>query len=243
MDNYPDRSCDVEIGKSSLKDEDVLELKVKKDIEELLDSADPYTFPLENYGKGKTKAEEIEKKCEIMLKYFEKIEEIRKASGQVLNEKKPNLSGKRKILLKFVDNTKEDEVFNRELSEIPEKLIEEITHCKQVFQNLLGKTFPYPANKLIRYLELLYECNLLKIHSDPVCLFIQDEESASLFENIIKLTCVANTYKTYILRMFLAHESKDFEQLLQVQNEIKANWQYLKEKDESTFTVKDLREN
>lgn len=122
-----------------------------------------------------------------------------------------------------MDSSRDDEIFNKELQEIPEKLTEEIAHCQQVFENLLGKAFPISESKLLNYLEILHECNVLKIHSDPVCLFIQDEESKNLFESVIKLTSISNTYKTYILRLFLAHESADFQKFKEVQEDITMN--------------------
>ena len=205
MENTPDRSCDVEIGKSSFNEVCEIQEKVKKEIDELLDSADPYSLDIQDSMTKESPIEEIERKCDIVLTHFQKLAVINKYKPIAENKCEittSTVSAKRKILLKFTDNTKEDEIFNKELAEIPEKLQEEILHCKQVIQNLLRKNFPIPEQKLLDYLEILYECNLLKIHSDPVCLFIQDKESTALFEGIIKYTRVSNTLKTYILRMF-----------------------------------------
>ena len=222
MANTFDRSCDVEIGKSSLKDETFIEEKVKKEIEELLDSADPYQF-FESPVSKSSSLKGILQKYELVASHFEKLAAINKFEPEIdrFNQDHAScLSAKRKFLLKFTDNSREDEIFNRDLVEIPAKLREEISNCQQVVKNLLNDNFFISTHKLHGYLEILHECNLLKIHSDPVCLFIQDEESKGLFEDIIKLTCTSNTYKTYILRIFLAHESGNNQQLLELHQEI-----------------------
>jgi hypothetical protein len=223
MLNTPDRSCEVEIGKSSFQNESLLETRVKNTIDSLLGDSDPFFLPLEKIDEQAPIVMQIEQKCQVLERYFKKVAESEKCRTGIINEEsfvKTGLSNKRRILLKFTDNSKEDEVFNRELGEIPEKLREEIQHCKQVLSNLLNKEKKVARSKLLGYIELLHECSLLKIHSDPVCLFIQDEESKSTFEDIIKLTCVANTYKTFLLRAFLALEKEDDRELLGVKTDL-----------------------
>jgi mRNA-degrading endonuclease YafQ of YafQ-DinJ toxin-antitoxin module len=189
MSSTPDRSCDVVIDKSFAKDNRIIQEKVSKVIDELLNSADPYLLIHGEPDLSGSGIEILDKKCKELSLYFEKLRVLNKYQfiPVVSNQEVSKLSIKRKILLKFTDNSKEDEVFNRDLHEIPEKLKEEIEQCQEVLKSLLNTDFPMETKKLKGYLELLHECNLLKIHSDPVCLFIQEEESKTLFENIIRL--------------------------------------------------------
>lgn len=221
----PDRSCEVEIGKSSIKDESFLETRVKKVIDDLLESADPYVLPIENPSIDSFSFESLTEKCTLLKAHFEKLASIHQMPTSTLPRlmEKSQTFNKRRILQKFTDNSQEDEVFNREMTEIPEKLREEVNHCKQVLNNLLNKTHSVSQNKLLGYLEILYECNLLKIHSDPVCLFIQDEESKTLVKDIIMLTRISNTLKTYMLRTFIALESCNVFALQEIKEEIEKN--------------------
>ena len=151
MFNTPDRSCEVEIGKSYCKDESYIERKVKKEIEDLLESADPFALSRTEFEKA-LGAQSSEEKYDLVLSHFEKImkiQEISRESYKKLENNDSSLSSKRRILLKFYDCNKEDEIFNKELNEIPEKLREEISQCKQVMSNLLNQKNPLHTSKLI----------------------------------------------------------------------------------------------
>ena len=219
--NTLDRSCEVEIGKSSEREENLIELRVKAAITEILQK-DPYEiYPIQSSEAS------LEIKCETLSRYFESKQKlegylIEKIQQEETSIKTPNLSKKRKILLKFIDNQQEDEILNKDLSEIPDKLSDEIESCKQVTHTLLAKK-DLSGEKLTSYLEILYECGLLKIHSDPVCLFIHDSELKGVFEDVIKLTRLSNTFKTYILRIFLALENNSNEALAKIKAEMISN--------------------
>jgi hypothetical protein len=203
------------MGKSSLP-EDSLELKTQLQIEYLLKD-DP--FDLEFSDSCQT----LEEKCELLSKYFKKRQKLKEYKSETFKpepEKTPK--NKRKILLKFLDNRQEDEILNKDLSEIPIKLKEEIEHSKQILRNLLVKDM-ISQQKMQNYLEILYECGLLKVHSDPVCLFIHDDEYKGVFEEILKLTRLSNMFKTFMLRVFLAMEDESEIALNQLKQEVFEN--------------------
>lgn len=219
--NTLDRSCEVEIGKSSDREENLIELRVRATITDLLQK-DPYEIHPTLVSEAS-----LEAKCELLSKYFENKQRLKEYQQEKIEQdqsslKSSNLSQKRKILQKFLDNQQEDEILNKDLSEIPDKLREEIESCKQVIRNLLEKK-DLSGEKLMNYLEILYECGLLKIHSDPICLFIHDSDLKVAFEDVIKLTRLSNTYKTYILRLFLSLENGSLGVLENIEQELISN--------------------
>lgn len=219
--NTLDRSCEVEIGKSSDREENLLELRVRATITDLLQK-DPYDL-----HPALSPDPSLESKCELLSKYFENKQRLKEYQQATLEQdqtsiKSSNLSQKRRILQRFLDSQQEDEILNKDLSEIPERLREEIESCKQVIRNLLEKK-ELSGEKLMNYLEILYECGLLKILSDPICLFIHDSDQKVSFEDVIKLTRLSNTYKTYILRLFLSLENGSSGVLESIEQELISN--------------------
>ena len=213
--NVLEPSCEVEIGKSSIR-EDSLEIKTQVMIENLLKD-DPYD--IENLGSPR-QINTIDSKCDLISEYLNKKQLLNLyRQNKAEEDPEPHPTNKRKILIKFLDSTQEDEILNKDLTEIPKKLQEEIDHCRQVLRTLLIKD-SISGQKLSNYIEILYECGLLKLHSDPVCLFIHDDDQKSTFEEIIKLTRLSNSYKTFLLRVYLALDENNDEVLSAIKQEV-----------------------
>lgn len=213
--NLLEPSCEVEIGKSSIR-EDTLEIKTQVLIENLLRD-DPYD--LENLSSTR-QINTLDSKCDLISEYLTKKQLLNLYKQKTPDEvTEPLPTNKRKILIKFLDHTQEDEILNKDQTEIPQKLQEEIDHCRQVLRTLLIKD-SISGQKLSNYIEILYECGLLKLHSDPVCLFIHEDDQKSTFEEIINLTRLSNSYKTFLLRVFLALDSHNDEVLSSIKQEV-----------------------
>jgi len=105
---------------------------------------------------------------------------------------------------------------------------DEISQCKMALSSLLTQGMAgFTMVKLIAYRDILNECKLLTIHEDPESSLLElcgehinDFTIKNTVNDVIELTKLLNTYKEYLLWVFLALQGGNKQKFAEIQNEI-----------------------
>ncbi|CAG9320883.1 unnamed protein product [Blepharisma stoltei] len=231
-------------------------LEIAEDAQEMLSELNQkidklYSF-YENEVKQSREKERIEKEARSYL-------------NNAKPEEMDLIAMKRETLRKFVEMTPQNDsedlwmyslgnTFDRnEIKELEtnlqSKLAEirdEISQCKMALSSLLTQGMAgFTMAKLIAYRDILNECKLLTIHEDPesglleLCgEHINDLSIKNTVNDSIELTKLLNTYKEYLLWVFLALQGGNKQKFAEIQNEIIEKG-YLLEKQDLDHPIAD----